>query len=85
MLEALPLILAAVVGGAGCAVLLAPLVGPALDLSVFTGTSGTVPIQVEYAVLAAVAVGLGLLAMITLAVQTGVASRRTAAALRIGE
>ncbi len=85
MLEALPLILAAVIGGAGCAVLLAPLVGPALDLSVFTGTSGTVPVQVEYAVLAGAAVGLGLLAMITLTVQTGVASRRTAAALRIGE
>jgi putative ABC transport system permease protein len=85
MLEALPLILAAVIGGAGCAVLLAPLVGPALDLSVFTGTIGTVPVQVEYAVLAGAAVGLGLLAMITLTVQTGVASRRTAAALRIGE
>ena len=85
MLEALPLILAAVIGGAGCTVLLAPLVGPALDLSVFTGTTGTVPVRVEYVVLAAAAIGLGLLAMITLTVQTGVASRRTAAALRIGE
>jgi putative ABC transport system permease protein len=85
MLEMLPLILAAVIGGAGCAALLAPLVGPALNLSVFTGSTATVPVRIEYAVLAATAAGLALLAILTLTAQTVMASRGTAAALRIGE
>ncbi len=85
MLETVPLILAAVIGGAGCAALLGPLVGPSLDLSVFTGTSTAVPVRIEYAVLAGTAVGLALLALLTLTVQTAVASRRTATALRMGE
>ena len=85
MLETLPLILAAVVGGAGCAALLGPLIGPSLDLSVFTGTAAAVPVRIEYAVLAGAAVGLALLALLTLTVQTTLASRRTATALRMGE
>ena len=85
ILEMLPLILAAVIGGAGCAALLAPLVGPALDLSVFTGTTAIVPVRIEYALLAGTAAALALLAILTLTAQTVMASRRTAAALRIGE
>ncbi|MGO8958312.1 MAG: FtsX-like permease family protein [Streptosporangiaceae bacterium] len=85
VLETLPLILAGLIGGAGCAALLGPLVGPSLDLAVFTGTPEAVPVRIEYAVLAATAAGLALLAMLTLTVQTALASRRTAVALRIGE
>lgn len=85
MLETLPLILAAAVGGAGCAALLGPLIGPSLDLSVFTGTAAAVPVRIEYAVLAGTAVALALLALLTLTVQTTLASRRTATALRMGE
>ena len=85
VLETLPLILAALIGGAGCAALLGPLVGPSLDLSVFTGTSTAVPVRIEYDVLAGTAVGLGLLALVVLTVQTALASRQTATALRMGE
>jgi putative ABC transport system permease protein len=85
MLETLPLILAALIGGAGCAALLGPILGPALDLSVFTGSASAVPVRIEYVVLAGAFAGLALLAIVTLTVQTAVASRRTAMALRMGE
>ena len=44
-----------------------------------------VPVRIEYALLAGTAAGLALLAMLTLTAQTVLASRRTVAALRIGE
>jgi putative ABC transport system permease protein len=84
--EALPQILAAAVGGIGCALVLAPTVGPALELSVFTGAAGAIKVQAEPQVLAVVAGGLVLLAMITLAIQAAITSREgSARALRIGE
>jgi putative ABC transport system permease protein len=85
ILEALPQILAALVGGVACAALLAPLTGPELDLSVFTGTGTGVPIRIEPGLLAGAALGLVALAMLTLTAQTAIASRNTAEALRIGE
>ena len=84
--EALPQVLAAAVGGIGCALVLASVVGPALKLSVFTGGSGGIGIQTEPQVLAAATGGLVLLALMTLAVQGAIASRHGAArALRMGE
>jgi putative ABC transport system permease protein len=86
VVEALPQILAATIGGIGCALALAPTVGPALELSVFTGGGGAIRVQAEPLVLAAVAGGLVLLAMMTLAVQAAIMSREgSARALRIGE
>ena len=45
--EILPLILAAAVGGTVCALALVPLVGPAINLSAFTGTPVTVPLRAQ--------------------------------------
>jgi hypothetical protein len=57
-----------------------------LQLSVFTGTSSQATIQAEPLLLAAVAVGLVLLALTALAAQGAIAARHgSARALRIGE
>ncbi len=85
VLEVVPQVLAAMVGGAAAAALLAPLVGPSLDLSVFTGTAASVPVRIEPAFLGAAALALAVLALVTLIVQTAVANRTVASALRIGE
>ncbi len=55
-------------------------------MSVFTGAAGAIKVQPEPQVLAVVAGGLVLLAMITLAIQAAITSREgSARALRIGE
>jgi putative ABC transport system permease protein len=84
LIEALPQILAVLIGGIGGALALAPLVGPALSLSVFTGSASSVPVRIEPVWLAGTAVGLLVLAAITLTGQTMVASAGTARSLRIG-
>lgn len=84
--ETLPSVLAATVGGIACAVVLAPLIGPALNLSAFTGYSLSVPVRADLAALAATAGGLVVLTLATLAVQAVAASRRgVGRALRVGE
>jgi len=65
--EVLPQVVVAAVGGVVCAVVLAPLVGPSIDLSSFTGTGAGVPIRPEPVPLAAVLAGLVVLALLTLA------------------
>jgi putative ABC transport system permease protein len=85
LIEALPQILAVLVGGLICALALAPLVGPALALSVFTGSPAAVPVRVEPAWLTGAAIGLLVLAIATLTGQTVVAGRRVARSLRMGE
>jgi putative ABC transport system permease protein len=77
--EVLPQVVAAAVGGVACAVALAPLVGPSIDLSDFTGTGAGVPIRPESGPLAAVLAGLVVLALLTMAVETLYAGRRGAA------
>ena len=84
LVEALPQLVAVVVGGLICALGLAPLVGPALDLAVFTGSSTPVPVRVEPVWLIATALGLLVLAMATLSVQTVLADRQAPRSLRIG-
>jgi len=83
LVEALPQILSVIIGGLICALALAPLVGPALDLSVFTGSTTAVPVRVEPAWLTATAIGLLVLAIATLTGQTVLASRGTARSLRM--
>jgi putative ABC transport system permease protein len=85
LVEALPQILSVLVGGLVCALALAPLVGPALALSEFTGSTAAVPVRIEPAWLAAAAIGLLVLAIATLTGQTVVASRGVARSLRMGE
>jgi len=85
LIEALPQILSVIIGGLICALALAPLVGPALALSVFTGSTAAVPVRIEPAWLIAAAIGLMVLAIATLTGQTVVASRGIARSLRVGE
>jgi putative ABC transport system permease protein len=82
--EAMPQVLAAAVAGAACALALVPLLGPVLDLSVFTGSAAAVPVRADLVALAIPAAGLIILAVATLSAQAIAASRRGAAsALRI--
>jgi putative ABC transport system permease protein len=74
--ETLPQVVAAAIGGVACAWALAPLIGPSIDLSVYTGTAASVPVRPEPALLAAALAGLLVLAVITLTGQTTIASRR---------
>jgi putative ABC transport system permease protein len=76
VLEGLPATLAAVAAGTACAWALAPLAGPALDLSVFTAGDASVPIRADPAVLAVPAAGLVLLALAVLAVHATAARHR---------
>ena len=74
--EALPAVLAAVVAGAACAVALPPLVGSALDLSGFTGTSIPVQLQPDLTAIGLPAAVLVLIAALMLAAQTRALRRR---------
>jgi hypothetical protein len=86
IVEAVPFILAAAAGGVAAAVALVPLIGPELNLSVFTGGSASVSIQPDVTALAVAAGGLVLLALGTLACQAVAAHRRgVARSLRVGE
>jgi len=84
--ETLPAILAAAVGGTVCAVVLVPLVGPAVDLAAFTGVPVTTALQADPAAIGVAAGALLLLAGLTLAIQDRLArGRGTTQALRVGE
>jgi putative ABC transport system permease protein len=84
--ETLPAVLAAAVGGIACAGALAPLIGPELNLSAFTGYGLSVPVQADLGALALAAGGLVILTLATLAVQAVAARRRgIGRALRVGE
>jgi putative ABC transport system permease protein len=84
--ETLPSVLAAAVGGIACAGALAPLIGPELNLSAFTGYGLSVPVRADLGALALTAGGLVILTLATLAVQAVAARRRgIGRALRVGE
>ena len=85
LIELLPQLLAVLVGGLVSAVALVPLIGPALSLAVFTGSSGSVAVRIEPAWLAATASGLLVLAVVTLTGQELLTDRNAARSLRIGE
>jgi len=86
LVETMPAILAATVGGAACALALVPLVGPSVDVAAFTGTPVVVPLQVNVMAIVATAAGLIVLAWVALAVQSRLArGRGTTQALRVGE
>jgi putative ABC transport system permease protein len=89
VLETLPLVLAAVVGGAASAYVLAPLIAPSISLSAFTGAGTSAVgagIRIEPLPLAACAAGLILLSAAALAAQFLITRRRgVARALRVTE
>jgi len=66
MAEAMPAVLAAVVAGAVCAVLLPRVIGSSIDLSAFTGTSAPVQFQPDVLALALPAVTIVALALAAL-------------------
>lgn len=83
--EALPAVLAAILVGTACAAVLPPLVGPDLNLSVFTGSAVAVPVRASIADLVVPAAGLAVLGLVTLAAEVTAARRRgLASALRMG-
>jgi putative ABC transport system permease protein len=84
--ETLPAILATAVGGTVCALLLGPLVGPAVDLAAFTGMPVTVPLRADPAAILIAAAALVVLGGLTLTISGRLARGRGAAqALRVGE
>jgi putative ABC transport system permease protein len=74
--EVMPAVLAAVVGGAVCAVALPHLIGSALDLSGFTGATIPVPLQPDLIALALPAAFFLLIAAVTLVTETRALRRR---------
>jgi putative ABC transport system permease protein len=86
VVETLPAIFAATVGGAACALALVPLVGPSVNLAAFTGMPVVVPLHANLTAIAAIAAGLVALGWATLAIQSRLArSHGTTEALRVGE
>ena len=86
VVEIMPAILAAAVGGTVCALALVPLVGSAVNLAAFTGVPVNAPLRAEPLAIVAAAGGLLLLAAATLAIQNRLARARGAAqALRVGQ
>ncbi len=85
LVELLPQLVAVVAGGLGCAIALVPLIGPALSLEVFTGSTSSVPVRVEPVWLVVAGVGLVVLVLVTVAGQTMLTDRTAARSLRIGE
>jgi putative ABC transport system permease protein len=84
LVESMPQLVAVLIGGLVCALGLAPLVGPALDLAVFTGSSTPVPVRIAPTWVAVTAIGLLVLAMATVSIQTMLTDREVARSLRIG-
>ncbi len=86
VVEMLPEVVAAAIGGAACAWLLVPLVGPSVNLAAFTQAGPDVTVVSAPFPLAAAAIGLVLAALLVLAAQAVVSYRRgSARALRIDD
>ena len=84
--ETLPPVVAAAIGGVACAALLAPLVGPSLNLAAFSGTRSAILVTPAAFPLAVAAVGLVLAALLFLAVQAVITYHRgSTRALRIAD
>jgi len=79
--EALLAVLAAVAAGAACAVALPALTSPALNLSVFTGSTAPVPIAPDLLALAGPAAGLAVLAAVAVLAETRRLRRRGVSSL----
>ncbi|HEY1627647.1 MAG TPA: FtsX-like permease family protein [Streptosporangiaceae bacterium] len=74
--QMLPQVAVSAAGGLVCAYALAPLIGPSINLSAFTGAGSAVPVRAQLVPLLAAAAGLLLLAMGTVAVQNVITARR---------
>ena len=83
-LEVLPAIIAAAVAAWACALALPRVLAPDLDLSVFTGSSGTVKLAADVASFAVPLAGLVVLTAVALGIEIRSGRRRGATSLRIG-
>ncbi len=84
--ETLPPVVAAAIGGVACAWLLAPLIGPSLNLAAYSGTGSAIAVSPAVVPLAASAAGLVLAALLVLAAQAVITYYRgSARALRIAD
>jgi putative ABC transport system permease protein len=84
--ETLPEVVAAAIGGAACAWLLVPLIGPSVNLAAFTDAGPGVTVVSAPFPLAAAAIGLVLASLLILAAQAVASYRRgSARALRIDD
>ena len=77
MLDALPLVLIAVVGALLAGSVLAQIIAPAIDLSVFTGSTAAVPVTPNLVALTAPAAGVVVLVAVITAAQSVLTRRRT--------
>ncbi|HEX5402597.1 MAG TPA: FtsX-like permease family protein [Pseudonocardiaceae bacterium] len=85
LLENLPALAAALIGGVVCTVAIGALIGPGIDLGVFTGTAESVPLQIDPRTLTLAGAAIAVTAAVTLAGHTAAAHRRgVTAALRLG-
>lgn len=85
LLENLPSLAAALLGGAVCTVAISALIGPGIDLAVFTGTAQSVPLRVDPWTLTLAGAAIAATAAATLAGHTAAAHRRgVTSALRLG-
>jgi putative ABC transport system permease protein len=84
-LEVLPAVIAAGLAGWACAVTLPRVLAPDINLSVFTGFSGSVPLAANVASIAVPLFGLALVAVVSLGIEIRWGRRRGAASLRVGE
>jgi len=86
VLEVLPAVVAAAVAGWACAVVLPQIVAPAIDLSVFTGSSAAVVLSPDAASVGWPLAALAVVAFAALAIEIRPGRRgRVAASLRVGE
>jgi hypothetical protein len=81
MTEAMPAVLTAIAAGVACAIALPLVIGSAIDLSAFTGTSIPVRLQPDALALGLPAVIIGVLALAALAAEARSLSRRDVAGL----
>ena len=79
MAEAMPAVLTAIAAGVACAIALPLVIGSAIDLSAFTGTSIPVRLQPDALALGLPAVIIGVLALAALAAEARSLSRRDVA------
>jgi putative ABC transport system permease protein len=84
-LEVLPAIIAAAVAAWACALALPQLLAPDIDLSVFTGSSVTVPLAANVASFAVPLAGLAVFAAVSLGIEIRSGRRRGPASLRVDE
>jgi putative ABC transport system permease protein len=85
ILEALPLLLVAILGAEIASLALGPLIGPGLVLSPFTGTSTQVPLRPDLFALVVPAAGALILIMTAAIGRNALTRRRAAGVLRLDE